>query len=83
MKKRALQKNLPKTPKLTTEQVVQFLDDFQNLVQNTQENKSTLISLRVPQGLLRTFRVMADQQGVPYQSLIKDLMRAYVSKRRS
>lgn len=58
-------------------QVLQFLEDFRELHGATAamaRRSSTAISLRVPDALLRVFRVRAAELGVPYQAQIKRLM---------
>jgi len=70
---------------LSPEQVVQFLEDFRELhgSRAAARESSTLISLRVPDRLLRTFRHGADALGVPYQAQIKRLMDEWVRGRRA
>jgi predicted DNA binding CopG/RHH family protein len=67
---------------LSPDQIVQFLDDFRQLHAGREAREaSTLISLRVPAGLLRSFRYCADAAGVPYQAQIKRLMEQWVRTR--
>lgn len=64
--------------KLTPEQTLQFLEDFRQLHGAAQTpQSSTLISVRVPDPLLRLFRAKAAAAGIPYQSQIKRLMEAW------
>ena len=68
--------------KMKPEQVVQFLEDFRELHgarTAAASTRSTLISLRVPDALLRLFRARAAAAGVPYQTQIKRLMEEWVS----
>ncbi|HXG27490.1 MAG TPA: hypothetical protein VNJ47_01405 [Nevskiales bacterium] len=61
--------------KLTLEQRLQFLEDFRLLHAAAQQpQQSTPISLRVPDPLLRLFKLKAAAAGVPYQTQIKRLM---------
>jgi predicted DNA binding CopG/RHH family protein len=63
--------------KMKPAQVVQFLEDFRELHGGRpagSRRSSTLISLRVPDALLRVFRARAAAAGVPYQTQIKRLM---------
>ena len=54
------------------------MEDFQSLQKGRSSSavrsKSKLISMKVPEDLLETFKKRAEQQGVPYQTLIKQLM---------
>lgn len=62
------------------EQVVRFLEDFRILhAPRTAPAKSRLISLKVPEPLLASFRAKARLQGTPYQTQIKRLMTDWVS----
>lgn len=62
---------------LTADQVIQFLDDFRCL-HGKRPAKSKLISMKVPQDLLSTFKARAKMMGMPYQTQIKVLMRDWV-----
>jgi len=66
--------------KMTTKQIVQFLDDFRLLHDNPNQQKSKLISLKVQQNLLNTFRFKCEQKGLKYQTQIKVLMMDWVRK---
>lgn len=64
---------------LSPEQIVQFLEDFRQLhAAREAGGRSTPISLRVPDSLLRIFRHRAAAAGVPYQAQIKRLMEQWV-----
>ncbi|MEK7388212.1 MAG: hypothetical protein AAB036_00790 [Elusimicrobiota bacterium] len=57
------------------EQIVRFLDDFRALHGSRERPpKSRLISLKVPERLLETFKTKAGLSGIPYQTQIKRLM---------
>jgi len=57
--------------------IAQFLEDFRQLNENNgAASKSILISLKVPQNLLATFRARCLLERIPYQTKIKQLMRA-------
>lgn len=61
--------------KMTPEQIVSFLEDFRTLHAGASvPAKSRLISLKVPEPLLASFRMKAQLSGVPYQTQIKRLM---------
>lgn len=67
---------------LSPRQTLQFLEDFRQLhAARLSEipQRSVSISLRVPEPLLRVFRLRAEADGVAYQTKIKQLMEAWVS----
>ena len=64
---------------MTADQVLQFLDDFGALVHGV-DKKTKLISVRVPENILNTFKVKAKKNGFKYQSIIVKLMREWASK---
>jgi predicted DNA binding CopG/RHH family protein len=55
----------------------QFLEDFRQLHGKTQKAASLLISLRIPEDLLRVFRRKCETEGIKYQAKIKELMKTY------
>ena len=63
---------------MTPDQIIRFLDDFRQLHGAETRSKSKLISLKVPEKLLSAFRAKASLAGVPYQTQIKTLMKAWV-----
>jgi len=63
--------------KLTTDQILQFLSDFQQL-HIEQKSRTTLISIKVPEDLSGAFRTKAELANVPYQTQIKKLMQQWV-----
>ena len=64
--------------KLTPEQILQFLEDYRLLHASQQEGASKLISLKVPEHLLRSFRMKSEAEGVAYQTQIKNLIREWL-----
>ena len=67
--------------RLKPEQILQFLEDFRELHGARlapAARRSRLISLRVPDALLRVFRARAAAAGVPYQTQIKRLMEDWI-----
>ncbi len=64
---------------MTPDQVVKFLDDFRRLHGN-RPARSKLISMKVPEDLLNTFKARAKMINMPYQTQIKTLMKAWVLK---
>ena len=64
---------------LSPDDVVRFLEDFKR-IQGAGSTRSRLISLKVPEPLLAAFKVQAKLRGVPYQTQIKTLMRAWLDQ---
>jgi predicted DNA binding CopG/RHH family protein len=71
---------LEQCKEMTPEQIIQFLDDFRILHGSTENSKSKLISIKVQENLLNAFRTKSKLQQVPYQTQIKKLMKAWVTK---
>ena len=63
---------------MTPDQIIQFLDDFRQLHGAGTRPPSKLISMKVPEDLLNTFKTRAALSGIPYQTQIKALMKAWV-----
>ncbi|MCY4643419.1 MAG: hypothetical protein OXB88_02275 [Bacteriovoracales bacterium] len=67
--------------KMTTDEIVQFLEDFRQLhAMSSKQKKSKLISIKMPLDLLSAFRRRSQLEGVPYQTMIKNLMREWLNK---
>jgi predicted DNA binding CopG/RHH family protein len=67
--------------RMTPDQVIRFLEDFRMLHAGRaggSRSRSRLISLKVPEDLLELFKARARLAGRPYQTVIKELMRAWV-----
>jgi len=62
---------------MTVEQILHFLDDFRSLHGGCPV-KSKLISIKVPEDLLNSFKAKAGMAGTPYQTQIKSLMKAWL-----
>jgi predicted DNA binding CopG/RHH family protein len=62
---------------LTTDQILQFLEDFRNLHSEVPE-KCQLISMKIEPSLLRAFKKKCELMGISYQKQIKILMREWV-----
>ena len=60
------------------EQVLRFLEDFRELQKARKPARSKLISLKVPEDLLESFKAKANQTGCLYQTQIKKLMREWL-----
>ena len=69
---------LEQCKKMKPEQVLQFLEDFRELQNSIKAVKSKLISIKVPEDLLKSFKAKANHTGRPYQTIIKDLMREWL-----
>lgn len=62
---------------MTPVQILRFLEDFRRLHAGSR-SPSRLISLKVPEDLLETFKTKAKLARRPYQTQIKELMQAWV-----
>lgn len=60
--------------------IVQFLEDFRAMVDPRVQNKSILISIKVPEPLLAAFKFKASQKNIPYQTMIKTLMTQWLKE---
>lgn len=67
-------KYLENCSKLTSEQIIEFLENYRNLIAKTPE-KCKLISLKIEPSLLNAFKQKAALEGSHYQTKIKQLMR--------
>lgn len=63
--------------KMSTEQILEFMESFR-LLQACAPARTRTMSMRVPEPLLAAFKAKAGLRGVPYQTQVKDLMRAWV-----
>ncbi len=73
---------LERASKMSTVEIVQFLEDFRKLHAEAETNrnaKSRLISIKIPENLLNTFKTAAELEGIKYQTLIKKIMRDWLS----
>lgn len=61
-------------------EIVEFLEGFRELAHAAKEvaGPSRLISVRVPEALLAAFKFAARTEGIPYQTLLKQLMRRHL-----
>ena len=70
-------------PKMSPEEVFEFLESYNQLVSQTSEaKKSILISIKVDQSLLNSFKLKCQNEQLKYQTQIKKLMRDWVLKAR-
>lgn len=81
MKERPIQyfskEYLERCKELTADQILQFLEDFQNLHSELSE-KCHPISIKIEPSLLRAFKAKCELLGVPYQTQIKKLMKEWI-----
>ena len=57
---------------VSPDEVVRFLDEFRQL--HAPDSRSRLISMRVPETLLASFKTRCGIEGARYQTKIKELM---------
>lgn len=69
---------LEQCKKMTPLQIMHFQESFRLL--NEPNEKSKLISIRVPENLLRAFKGKCNIQSEKYQSKIKELMVEWINK---
>ncbi|MEZ4754675.1 MAG: hypothetical protein R3A13_10285 [Bdellovibrionota bacterium] len=65
-------KYLEHTKKLSADQIAEFLENYR--LMHAKPSKSKLISIKIPEHLLNTFRSKCEQEGSKYQTKIKELM---------
>ncbi len=66
---------------LSSAEILEFMENFRLL--HTRNTKSKLISMKVPEALLESFKFQARLQRVPYQRQIKILMEEWLQNRNS
>ena len=70
---------LEQCKKMSTDEIADFLENYRLLYQASQgDEKSKLISIKMPEHLLQAFRSKCKLHGVKYQTQIKNLMRDWV-----
>ena len=82
--KKALQMHKQRDPSIrrpTPDEVVDFLENFRILQDPQARLPLKLISMKVDMPLLAAFKFKAAQEGVPYQTKIKQLMREWLAKK--
>ncbi|MFK8067386.1 MAG: hypothetical protein AB8D52_03995 [Gammaproteobacteria bacterium] len=63
---------------LGADDILNFLEDFSNLHRQQPKSPSKLISIKIPENLLNTFRGKCQLEDVKYQTKIKQLMEDYL-----
>jgi uncharacterized protein (DUF4415 family) len=65
--------------KMTPTQRAQFVEDYRKMFYEAKiKSPSRLISMKVPQDLLDLFKKKSELENTPYQTKIKDLMKAWI-----
>jgi len=72
--------SLKRCATMTPDQIIDFLENYRLLVIQTPE-KCQLISMKIEPSLLKVFKQKALLENIPYQSKIKQLMKAWVKDR--
>jgi len=62
---------------MTTEQTLEFLESFRRMQEKPKRSK--LISLKVPEPLLASFKQKSELEGIKYQTKIKALMQSWLT----
>lgn len=68
---------LQRCSEMSANDIAKFLEDFRRL-HGGRKSPSRLISLKVPEDMLETFKAKARLSGTPYQTMIKVLMGEWV-----
>lgn len=68
---------LQRCAEMTPDQIIEFLENYRNLVANVHE-KCQLISMKIEPSLLKAFKQKSRLEGIPYQTKIKRLMNEWV-----
>ncbi len=66
--------------KMTSKQIISFLEDFKYLHLGKDKQKSKLISIKIPEIMLKSFKTKAKISGLRYQTQIKVLMEEWLKK---
>jgi uncharacterized protein (DUF4415 family) len=69
---------LKESKKMTPDQILKFLDDYKNLINETKKEKTKLISIKIKPSLLNTFKEKCKTTNKPYQTKIKELMKNWI-----
>jgi hypothetical protein len=85
MKSKAVQyfsdEYLEQCRKMSGKEIVEFLEGFRELHGGSPtSSKSKLISMKVPEDLLGTFRKKCELNGIPYQTQVKRLMADWLKR---
>jgi len=72
------QEYLNECSKMKPQHIIEFLENFSKATTSPPKQTQKLISMRVPEDLLLLFKHRSKLEGIPYQSLIKKLMRNHL-----
>jgi predicted DNA binding CopG/RHH family protein len=73
--KTKLLKTQPKTPQISPEEALDFIDSYQKMLADLDEPTQS-ISLRIPGNLLRALKIKAKSENKKYQSMIIEMIRS-------
>jgi predicted DNA binding CopG/RHH family protein len=59
--------------------IVQFLEDFRAMTDPRAQQKSKLISIKIPEPMLAAFKYKSARTNTPYQTKIKQLMAEWLA----
>lgn len=59
--------------------IVQFLEDFRAMTDPRAQQKSKLISIKIPEPMLAAFKYKSARTNTPYQTKIKQLMAEWLN----
>ncbi|HID37087.1 MAG TPA: hypothetical protein EYP39_06925 [Ghiorsea sp.] len=63
---------------MTTEQILECLESFRRMQEKPKRSK--LISLKVPEPMLASFKQKSELEGIKYQTKIKALMHGWLTQ---
>lgn len=69
---------LKQCEKIPHAETIRFLEGFRSL--HSERHTMKLISIKIEESLLNTFKFKAKQLGIPYQRLIKQAMRVWLEQ---
>ncbi len=64
---------------VSIEEALQFLDSFHQMI-SSKDEPTKLISLRVPENILRSVKIKAKYEGKKYQTMIVQALRDFLNK---
>lgn len=64
-------------PKMSVEETLEFLENFR-LVLADSSQQTKLISIKIPESMLITFKRMCEAKNLKYQTQIKTLMKDWI-----
>lgn len=73
------QKKAKLPPKISPTEAAQFLESFRLMLAD-KDQATQMISLRIPQNILASYKTLAKSQGKKYQSLLNEALRDYLKK---